>query len=474
MSKSQTFYVDGMHCQACELLIKKKISEKYKQVNSINIELENNKIDILSSDKSAIQIEQLNKDFAELGYSFSNKVLGSTIQPLFQIKNNELIINNTKLKKYLTIGIITIIVFGIVIMFERMGLIYNMTLSTSSSLFAIFVFGIFAGISSCAALVGGVLLAMTKRWNEKYILEDSKLLKLQPFIFFNLSRLLAFAIFGGLLGFIGKSLGINSVGNTQTISVLIVIVVSIIMLIIGLQMLGIKFFQKIKFALPKFITQYISNENNFDSKYAPILLGMSTFFYPCGFTIIAQGVALTSANIFSGAMIMLFFALGTLPILAFISISSVFVSAKPQFNYYFTKSVSLIIIFFALFNINSQLNVLGLPSLSNLNIYFSQDDSDLTIDSVDEGEYQILRITANSRAYTPANTVVQANKPIKWEIADVGTSGCSNAIISKDLLGSDQIDLEPGINVVELPALQPGIYKYSCWMGMINGTIRAI
>jgi hypothetical protein len=30
------------------------------------------------------------------------------------------------------------------------------------------------------------------------------------------------------------------------------------------------------------------------------------------------------------------------------------------------------------------------------------------------------------------------------------------------------------MNIVELPALDPGTYKYSCWMGMVDGVIRVI
>jgi hypothetical protein len=34
--------------------------------------------------------------------------------------------------------------------------------------------------------------------------------------------------------------------------------------------------------------------------------------------------------------------------------------------------------------------------------------------------------------------------------------------------------LRPGMNLIELPALEPGTYRYACAMGMYHGTITAV
>ncbi|KKQ92325.1 MAG: Heavy metal transport/detoxification protein [Candidatus Shapirobacteria bacterium GW2011_GWE1_38_92] len=81
---------------------------------------------------------------------------------------------------------------------------------------------------------------------------------------------------------------------------------------------------------------------------------------------------------------------------------------------------------------------------------------------------------ANARGYFPANLTVRAGVPVRWEITDTGTSGCTNAIISRALF-TGQIDLTPGqTSVKDFTVSQPGNYRFSCWMGMVTGTIQAV
>ncbi len=99
--------------------------------------------------------------------------------------------------------------------------------------------------------------------------------------------------------------------------------VSVMMLFLALQMLGVKQFQRFQITTPKFITRYAVNEKNFSGRYMPFIMGGLTFFLPCGFTITAQGLALASGSVLQGGLIMLFFAIGTLPMLLMIGLSSV-------------------------------------------------------------------------------------------------------------------------------------------------------
>jgi len=69
---------------------------------------------------------------------------------------------------------------------------------------------------------------------------------------------------------------------------------------------------------------------------------------------------------------MLFFAIGTLPVLLVIGFSSVKFTKKPHTANRFLKIAGVLVLFFAVFNINSQLNVLGWKSLSDIKPYTSQ------------------------------------------------------------------------------------------------------
>jgi len=87
---------------------------------------------------------------------------------------------------------------------------------------------------------------------------------------------------------------------------------------------------------------------------------------------------------------------------------------------------------------------------------------------------QVLKMEASSRGYQPNYFKVKAGIPVRWEITDVGTSGCTNAVISKSLFDGS-INLTPGqTSTKEFTPTKPGKYKFSCWMGMISGTIEVI
>ena len=246
------------------------------------------------------------------------------------------------------------------------------------------------------------------------------------------------------------------------------------MVSMGLQMLGVAWFQKFQIAAPKFILRNIADESKFKGKYLPFVMGALTFFLPCGFTLTAQGVALISGNPVQGALIMLFFALGTLPTLLLIGFSSVKMSKEPHLSYRFAKIAGILVLFFALFNINSQLNVLGLKSLSDIgrtigtsDVQADNSDNTNVIDGV-----QVIKMDASSQGYSPSYFKVKVGVPVRWEITDTGTSGCTNAVIARDLFDGE-IQLTPGqTSIKEFTPQSPGTYKFSCWMGMVSGVME--
>jgi len=441
------YYVKGMHCASCELIIEKKIIS-LPGVKQVNASQTDNSVEISAADLPP-SIAELNKLFADQKYIFSEK----------REKNNEVGISWPAL----VISCAALIMLLLII--EKSGVAGYISINSDSSLFVIFLFGLAAGLSSCAALIGGLILSMAKQWNEIYSGENSFYTRSLPHLLFNAGRLLSYLLFGGLLGLIGSSFGFN-----LTFSSLLVAVISLLMIAFGLNMLGLKGFTDFKLGPPKFISRYFTNEKNFRGKYMPFLLGFGTFFIPCGFTISAQGVALLSGSFWGGAGIMGAFALGTLPILLFIGLSSVKLLAKPHLSNIFLKLAGVAVIFFGFFNINAQLNVLGLPSLSNINLT-APEDSDLP--PVIEGQQQI-KMSASAYGYSPNYFKVRAGVPVKFIIEDTGTSGCTNAVISPELW-DQAIQLTPGkTSELTFTPDQPGIYKFSCWMGMVSGIIEVI
>jgi hypothetical protein len=131
-------------------------------------------------------------------------------------------------------------------------------------------------------------------------------------------------------------------------------------------MLGVRAFQKISFNFSGRVVSSVTGTNNIKSRLMPIIFGAITFFVPCGFTLIAQAQALESGNFFRGLSVLTAFALGTLPVLLLISFSSLKFHKDPKFANSFRLLSGLLIIFFALFTLNSQLGILQLPSIGSV------------------------------------------------------------------------------------------------------------
>jgi len=448
------YFVKGMHCASCELLIEKKLLE-LKQIKSADASTSKGEV-LIEYENELPGFEMLNKMFKKENYIFSDKKAETEGQE--RLNKKEFLI---------TFGIGVLIIEGFIILI-KLGLAEFITVTSSSSLISFFAFGILAGISSCAALVGGLVLSMSKQWLELYPKGESVFAKLQPHFMFNTGRLASYLILGSLLGALGNRLQLS-----LKFTSFLVIAISFMMIFLALQMLGLKFFRRFQFSIPKFATRNIADESNFKGKYMPFLMGALTFFLPCGFTITAQSLALISGSALQGGLIMFFFALGTLPTLLAIGVSSVKFSHKSHLSLRFLKVAGFVVLFFALYNINSQLNVLGISSFSNLKKNAVQATDQEGFAPIINGK-QVLKMDASSRGYSPNYFKVRAGIPVRWEIKDIGTSGCTNAVISRNLFDG-AINLTPGeISVKEFTPQNPGQYKFSCWMGMISGVIEVI
>lgn len=460
MAKKQTIYIQGMHCASCELLIEKYIIAQ-EGVTCVEASLQDSKVDIYFEGKEELDLSLLNKEFEKMGYTFSKKRKNTTEPPLFHIEDGTLTVNSEKFGKIFKTGLIIAVVIIIFVAIDRLQLGKYINVNGGFSLGAYFTLGIVAGISSCAALVGGMLLSMSKQWNDMYIGQSQKQKSL-PHAMFHIGRIISFALLGGLLALVGKSVTLNN----PTISAIFIILISTIMFILALQMLEVKWPQKLKFSMPKSFTKNISNENKFVGRLMPFIMGAVTFFIPCGFTLIAQGIALTSGSFLLGSLIMLFFALGTfLPLLG-ISISGIKMNEKPKSTALFNQIAGILIIFFVFYNINGQLNVLGLPSLNDIKVQPNQGQQEQTQKEDINGD-QTLNLTARGFQYIPnGSTTLKAGIETTLIVDNQGIQGCGVYMSGRGLFDG-YITLKPGQNVVKFTP-KKGTYKITCSMGMVS------
>ena len=331
-----TFHVSGTHCASCKILIEDVLGEQ-DLVKNVQVNLNKEIVEIeTESDKSAEEIASVLTDkIKQNGYILST-------EKIIEDKKED----NT-IWQALPIGILFLALFFLL---QKTGIL-NFDIGGKITPITSFIVGLIASVSSCLAIVGGLVLSLSAT-----VAEEDRGKTRKPFILFHLGRLLGFAILGGVLGFIGKTIGISFMFST-----ILGIVASLVMILLGVNLLG--FLKKSTFTLPSNIFSFFRKVEH--ATIAPIVVGIGTFFLPCGFTQSMQIAALSSGSFTSGLFMMFSFALGTLPVLALLSFSSVSF-AQSKYAPLFFKSAGFVVVFLALFNLINSLVVIGLiPPIFN-------------------------------------------------------------------------------------------------------------
>jgi len=444
--KEQIYYIKGMHCASCEVIIEKQLLA-IDGVEFADASLSTGKV-VVGYRNGKPHIEHLNRLFKELGYAFSEKPFApdegfwtSLVGPA------------------MAAGVIIFLFLSL----DNLGLTSLITVNSSSPLGAFFVFGLIAGLSTCAALVGGLILSLSKQWNERYAHGNSIIERAEPHFMFNVGRIISYGIFGAVLGLIGKKLQI-----TQDFTSILVLIVSAIMLALAMQMLGVKAFSKFQIALPKSITHRIADESKPEGKYTPFITGALTFFLPCGFTIISQGVAILSGSAVKGGLIMAFFALGTMLPLLFIGITSTKM-LNTNLAEKFLKTAGILILFFVVYNLNVQF---GLSRYLTDNASSTTTTQTATVATSNGDEQVIKTVYTSENDIVPSSFEVKKGTPVRFEVdvQDNG-SGCMSTIMVPGLYDDPQYLSAGETLIMEFTPTKTGTYQITCAMGVPRGTI---
>lgn len=337
--------VNGMHCAACELVIEKKLS-KFEGVKKVNAMLSQQKVKIWGdfNESERELAREMTKLIEEDGYTLS------TERGKKQVNWDEFIIAAP----------IAVIIIFLFFLLQKLGIV-NLFNPESINLPAVFMIGIVASLSSCMAVVGGLVLSISAN----YAKEESKSKARNAMIMFHASRVIGFFILGGVLGLMGAAFTSSKASENASSAAgyapfIMSLLVAVVMAILGLNLLDIfDFTKKLQFKMPKSLSRTAINTENVQNKWAPLFLGIATFFLPCGFTQTTQSLAFRTSSFVQGGLTMLVFALGTLPMLGLISFASNKMVVKKEKSGAFFKVAGLIVLFFALVNFTGALAAAG-------------------------------------------------------------------------------------------------------------------
>jgi len=339
MLKTYTFHVTGTHCASCKILIEDILSEQ-KSVKKVRVNLKKETVDIETDS------EQNPEELAEL--------LTSKVKPngytLNVVRQDLTTGGGGVIWQAIPIGLVFLALFFIL---QKSGIL-NLGIGGQTTPATGFIIGLIASVSTCLAIVGGLVLSLSVKISQDNV-SDTK-----TFLLFHTGRLISFAVLGGVLGLIGNAIGINF-----TFTAILGLVASMVMLLLGLNLVGV--FAKNKITLPSTIFQKVfSVFRKIEHKtFTPLLVGFGTFFLPCGFTQSMQVAAIGSGSFMSGFLIMFAFALGTLPMLAVLSFGSASFAHGKHAPLFF-KSTGIVVIGLGIFALLS-----GLAGLGIINPLFS-------------------------------------------------------------------------------------------------------
>jgi sulfite exporter TauE/SafE/copper chaperone CopZ len=333
---SYLFHVSGTHCASCKILIEDTLNEQ-PGIERVKVDLKRETVSLEST---------LDESERELAETLTDKIKGHGYALSLEKRAKDRP-NQGLIWQALPIGLGFLAVFFLL---QKSGVL-NFGIGGQITPLTSFIVGLIASVSSCLAIVGGLVLSLSAKISQDDV-SDTK-----TFALFHVGRLLSFAVLGGVLGAVGSAIGIN-----LTLAALLGILASVVMLFLGLNLLGL--FEKNKFTLHSGLFNFFRKIEH--KTLTPLILGFATFFLPCGFTQSMQASALSSGSFMSGFFIMLAFALGTLPMLVLLSFGSASFAHGKHAPLFF-KSAGIVVIGLGLFGLLTGFAGLGvIPPLINI------------------------------------------------------------------------------------------------------------
>src|SRR3989344_3364363 len=442
--------IHGMHCASCEVLIERKFRH-VAGVEKVHVSHHNGKAELFcSTDPNIHALDSMVKGD---GYRVS------------LWKNHHLVthpeVHKNTWKDYFQIGGIFLVLVSAYYILRQFDLLPTIAISEHMSYGVVFLIGLFAAVSTCIAVVGGLLLAVAEKHNELHP-ELSGIQKFRPHIYFNAGRIVGYTGFGAAVGGLGSVISLSPQFNGY-----LTVLVSIVMLLLGFQLLHLfQWLRRFSPKMPKFIGHKIHDLGSKESKGAPFVLGAATFFLPCGFTQALQLYVLASGDWKVGALTMFVFSLGTLP--ALISLSAISSFARGAFQRHFLKFAGVLVVLLGIFNINNGLALAGIniDLASAFKDNGSAGSNSVPTSQIVDGK-QIVNMTVSGYNYTPSKFTVIAGVPVEWRIDGGGAVGCGQVIVMPTL-GISKYLSPQGITTITFTATETGTIPFNCSMGMMT------
>ncbi|MDD2907013.1 MAG: sulfite exporter TauE/SafE family protein [Candidatus Gracilibacteria bacterium] len=434
--------IKGMHCISCEIILEKEL----KNITGANL--------IMISHKKGI----MEVDFKD--ESAYKEVVKAIEKNNFKVIEKGVKVENNSNGNAFLLNIIAIMLVAILFISTKIFNFNTFIPDTSSiNYISAILLGIVASVSTCLAVTGGIIIGFGKYFDH----EKSFLGHLKVQTGFQIGRILGFFLLGGILGSIGQVFSINF-----ALTGILTIIVGLLLIYMGLNILGIlPSLTKFGVHMPKSFASKIEGLGK--PKYAPIV-GALTFFLPCGFTQSMQLLAVSSGSFWVGGLVMMFFALGTFPVLYSLGLGSSYFTNKKFVI--LNTIIGAIVIFFGIFSISNSYKLVNFSSFSDSNTTISE-NLDNALGSIDDKDLEIVKVGYNGYATVPSEINLKAGGNYKLVVTPTSNGlGCMTSQVIPKL--SNKVSyVKKGVDIVyEIRDAKAGTYDIVCGsMGMQQGRI---
>ncbi len=364
-------------------------------------------------------------------------------------------------KDYKFMGILIIVAAIVLLGLKTSGFDMEAKLNNASYV-VLFVVGVLTSIH-CVGMCGGIMLSqsLAKSSNNKFE-------AIKPALLYNFGRVISYTILGGIIGTLGSLFSLSI-----TLKAFIQIFAGAFMIMMGFNMAGFKAFRKFHIKLPNAVCK---EKNKSGSSF---VVGLLNGLMPCGPLQTMQLFALGTGSAAKGALSMLIFSLGTVPLmLTFGALSGLL---RKGYTKKILKFSGVLIIILGLIMGNrgfalAGININPLKALGSDNEGLLErnpggsPNANVSKATLQDG-VQVITMTADNNGYTPNAFYVQKGIPVKWIVNGKEMNSCNNAIVVKEL--NFEWKLKKGENTKKFTPGNKDI-NFSCWMGMIRGVIKVV
>ena len=439
-----TLPIRGMTCRSCELLLEESLGA-VPGVKHVRVRRTRSCATIVIGDQP-VDEAALERAVEEAGYSVGHEHVpwfSRDVAAYFHV--------------VLGVAILGIVALGLAL--GGFSLPSFGTSSTSMTFSVALIVGLTAGFSTCMALIGGLVLAVSARFSKDNH-HLTRWQKFQPHLAFNIGRVVGFGVLGGLLGALGSVLQLS-----DRVIAMLTLVVGLVMLLIGIKITEISpRIARFTPTLPRFL-QWKRGDALRSSPplVGAVTSGALTFFLPCGFTLAMQLAAMNSGSFGAGALIMAAFALGTAP--GLLGIGGLTSVVHGRFAKVFFATAGVLVIGLGIFNLRTGYAAL-FPPQATAGIVLGTEPPDAAATT------ETITMSQDADGYTPNALTVHVGSHVRWVITGKNAYTCSSGIRVPSLGISKQ--LVAGENVIEFIPAKEGDIPFNCSMGMYRGTIKVL